>query len=178
MAIGLMKAFPMKALVANGYDLAVASAIATTAGAVFLALANGLGRIVWGWISDVIGRKPSMIIMMAIHGITFLCFPLMAGSRWLLYLGATSIGFNFGGSLALFPSLTADTFGNRFVGQNYPWVFLAYGVGGILAPLMGGKLGDLGNFPLAFTICGVAVLIAAAIIAAVKPPHKAPAQQA
>jgi OFA family oxalate/formate antiporter-like MFS transporter len=55
-------------------------------------------------------------------------------------------------------------------------VFLAYGVGGIAGPLMGGKLGDMGNFPLAFTICGVAVLVAAAIIAAVKPPQKAAAE--
>ena len=60
-------------------------------------------------------------------------------------------------------------FGNKHVGQNYPWIFLAYGFGGIGGPLMGGILGDLGNYPLAFTICGVSVLVAAVAILAVHP---------
>jgi OFA family oxalate/formate antiporter-like MFS transporter len=84
-------------------------------------------------------------------------------------LGAAVIGFNFGGNFALFPTATADTFGAKNVGQNYPWVFLAYGVGGIGGPILGGWLGDLGRFPLAFTILGIAVLVAAGIIGMVKP---------
>jgi OFA family oxalate/formate antiporter-like MFS transporter len=169
MSIGLMKLFPIEALTANGVDATAASAIAGTAMAVFFSLANGLGRIIWGAMSDKLGRKLSIFLMMATQGIFVLLFPLMAGTPWMLYLGATIIGFNFGGNFALFPSITADTFGNKFVGQNYPWVFLAYGVGGIGGPLLGGRLGDLGNFPLAFTICGIAVLIAAVIITQVRP---------
>jgi OFA family oxalate/formate antiporter-like MFS transporter len=99
----------------------------------------------------------------------------MAGSEYLLYLGATLIGFNFGGNFALFPTITADTFGAKFVGQNYGWVFLAYGVGGIFGPKLGGVLGNSGDFELAFTICGALCLVAAGIIACVKPPRKAPA---
>ena len=173
MSIGLMKAFPMKALTASGLDIGSASAAAGTAMAVFFSLANGLGRIVWGALSDKLGRKRSILIMMATQGAVVIAFQWMAGSEYLLYLGATIIGFNFGGNFSLFPSITADTFGNKFVGQNYPWVFLAYGVCGIAGPLMGGKLGDMGNFPLAFSICGGAVLLAALIIALVKPPRTA-----
>jgi OFA family oxalate/formate antiporter-like MFS transporter len=173
MSIGLMKLYPMQALTAGGLSEAAASGIAGTAMAVFFSLANGFGRILWGAMSDKLGRKLSIFIMMATQGIAVLCFPMMAGTPGLLYLGATIIGFNFGGNFALFPSITADTFGNKFVGQNYPWIFLAYGVGGIFGPIMGGKLGDLGNFSLAFTICGVAVLAAAVVIALVKPAKKA-----
>jgi OFA family oxalate/formate antiporter-like MFS transporter len=89
----------------------------------------------------------------------------------LLYLGAALIGFNFGGNFALFPTLTADTFGTGSVGQNYPFVFLSYGVGGIAGPILGGMLGDLGNFPLAFSICGGACLVGAACTFLVKPPR-------
>ncbi len=172
MSIGLMKLYPMGELLKNGLDEASASAIAGTAMAVFYSLANGIGRIVWGALSDKMGRKVSIIIMMATQGLVVLAFPFMAGSEYLLYLGATVIGFNFGGNFALFPSITADTFGNKYVGQNYPWVFLAYGVGGIFGPIMGGKLGDMGNFPMAFTICGIAVLVAAMLIALVKPAKR------
>jgi OFA family oxalate/formate antiporter-like MFS transporter len=172
MSIGLMKLFPSQALEANGITPVQASAIAGTAMAVFFSLANGLGRIGWGTISDKIGRKASIIIMTALQGVMMLLFPFMAGTPALLYLGATLIGFNFGGNFALFPTITADTFGNKFVGQNYGWVFLAYGVGGIFGPIMGGRLGDMGNFPMAFTIVGVLCLVASVIIATVKPPLK------
>ncbi|MEA3287437.1 MAG: OFA family MFS transporter [Candidatus Marinimicrobia bacterium] len=172
MSIGLMKLFPMVALTANGIDQISASAIAGTAMAVFFSLANGLGRIAWGAISDKLGRKRSIVIMMATQGIFVILFQWMAGVPALLYLGATLIGFNFGGNFSLFPTITADTFGAKFIGQNYGWVFLAYGFGGILGPIMGGYLGDMGNFPLAFSICGVLCLIAAVIMSQVKPAVK------
>lgn len=173
MSIGLMKLFPMEALQANGIDKVVASGIAGTAMAVFFSLANGLGRIAWGAISDKLGRKKSIVIMMATQGIFVILFQWIAGTPALLYIGATLIGFNFGGNFALFPTITAETFGTKYIGQNYGWIFLAYGIGGIFGPIMGGKLGDMGNFSLAFIICGILCLIAAGIILGVKPPkHK------
>ncbi|MEZ5199220.1 MAG: OFA family MFS transporter [Bacteroidales bacterium] len=172
MSIGLMKLYPMEALINGGYSETEASAIAGTAMAVFFSLANGLGRILWGMLSDKLGRKTSIIMMTAIQGIVVILFTYMAGSEYLLYLGATLIGFNFGGNFALFPTITADTFGAKNVGLNYPWVFLAYGFGGIMGPILGGKLGDMGNFPLAFTIAGVAVLLGTVLTIMVKPARK------
>ncbi len=172
MSIGLMKLWPMVALTGNGIDKVAASAIAGTAMAVFFSLANGIGRIAWGAISDKLGRKRSIIIMMASQGVVVILFQWMAGTPALLYLGATLIGFNFGGNFSLFPTITADTFGSKFIGQNYGWIFLAYGFGGILGPIMGGWLGDMGNFPLAFTICGILCIIAAVIMSQIKPPLK------
>jgi len=172
MSIGLMKLYPMEALINNGYTEIEASAIAGTAMAVFFSLANGLGRILWGMLSDKLGRKTSIITMTAIQGIVVILFTYMAGSEYLLYLGATLIGFNFGGNFALFPTITADTFGAKNVGLNYPWVFLAYGFGGIIGPILGGRLGDMGNFPLAFTIAGIAVLLGTVLTIMVKPAKK------
>jgi OFA family oxalate/formate antiporter-like MFS transporter len=149
-----------------------AGTMAGTAMAIFFALANGLGRILWGMLSDILGRKRSIVTMMAIQGVMVVLFQWMASSESLLYLGATLIGFNYGGIFALFPAITADTFGAKHVGQNYGWVFLAYGIGGILGPIMGGKLGDLRNFPLAFTICGVLCILAAVIASFIKPATK------
>ena len=169
MSIGLMKLYPIEALKEAGMDAVSASAIAGTAMAVFFSLANGLGRIIWGIISDKIGRKTSIIFMTAIQGVIVILFTYMAGSEYLLYLGATIIGFNFGGNFALFPTITADIFGAKNVGQNYPFIFLAYGVGGIVGPMIGGALGDMGNFPLAFTVSGIAVLVGTVLTIMVKP---------
>ncbi len=172
MSIGLMKLYPMEALQNAGMSALEASAIAGTAMAVFFSLANGLGRIIWGMMSDKLGRKTSIIIMTATQGIIVILFTFMAGNEYLLYLGATLIGFNFGGNFALFPTITADTFGAKNVGQNYPFIFLAYGVGGIIGPILGGKMGDIGNFPMAFTISGIAVLVGTLLIIMVKPAKK------
>lgn len=172
MSIGLMKLYPMEALQAAGHSAAESSAIAGTAMAVFFSLSNGLGRIIWGTASDKLGRKTSILLMTAIQGFTLLMFTTMAGNEFLLYVGATIIGFNFGGNFALFPTITADTFGTKNVGQNYPYIFLAYGVGGLFGPMLGGRLGDMGNFPLAFTICGVCCLIGAVAIYLVKKPQR------
>ncbi|RLD39497.1 MAG: MFS transporter, partial [Bacteroidetes bacterium] len=172
MSIGLMKLYPIEALQNAGMDPVSASAVAGTAMAVFFSLANGLGRILWGMMSDKLGRKTSIIIMTATQGIIVILFTFMAGNEILLYVGATLIGFNFGGNFALFPTITADTFGTKNVGQNYPFIFLSYGVGGILGPMLGGRLGDLGNFGLAFTITGVAVLIGTVLTIFLKAPKK------
>jgi OFA family oxalate/formate antiporter-like MFS transporter len=170
MAIGLMKLYPMEALSAAGYSELQASAIAGTAMAIFFSLGNGLGRIAWGVIADRMATRTALIIMTVLQGVMLLLFNVMAGVPGLLYTAAAVIGFNFGGNFALFPTITADMFGTRYIGENYPFVFLAYGVGGIFGPMLGGQLGDLGSFPLAFTLLGVLLLIGALIISRVKPP--------
>jgi len=143
---------------------------------------ESVAAFVWnGWqacagISGRLGveyaRKASIILMMSSQGAVVILFQWMAGQEHLLYLGATIIGFNFGGNFALFPTVTADTFGSKYIGQNYGWVFLAYGLGGIIGPVLGGKLGDLNNYPLAFTICGALCFVAVGIIGALEKPAK------
>jgi OFA family oxalate/formate antiporter-like MFS transporter len=171
MAIGLMKLYPVEALTDGGMLEDDADAIAGTAMAVFFSLANGIGRLAWGAISDTLGRKRSVVIMAATQGVFLILFTWMAGNEYTLYLAAALIGFNFGGNFALFPALTADEFGNGAVAKNYPWVFLSYGAGGIIFPILGGWLGDLGNFPVAFFISGGMCLVGAVACFLVFPPH-------
>lgn len=171
MAIGLMKLYPVEALTDGGMSETEADAIAGTAMAVFFSIANGVGRLAWGTLSDKLGRKRSVVIMAASQGVFLLLFTSLAQNEYSLYLAATLIGFNFGGNFALFPALTADEFGNRSVADNYPWVFLSYGVGGIIFPILGGQLGDMGNFPVAFFIAGGMCLLGAIASYLVFPPH-------
>lgn len=167
MVIGIIKLFGIDALQASGMSAKDASLTAGTAMALFFALANGFGRIIWGIFSDKLGRKNSLVLMMAFQGIVMLLFYYMGGTAALLYLGAALVGFNFGGNFALFPAATADFFGNKNVGKNYGWIFSAYGIGGIVGPIMAGKFGDavgasgVSAWHPAFTIAGIACLVAA-----------------
>ena len=174
MVIGCIKLFGIDALQSAGLDEATASAKAGTAMAVFFALANGFGRIAWGIISDKIGRKTSLFLMCLSQGIVMLLFFKMGSNIGLLYLGATIVGFNFGGNFSLFPAATADFFGNKTVGLNYGWVFSSYGFGGIIGPYIAGYFktnaaGDVHAWTTPFLIAGIACIAAAVIALMLKP---------
>ncbi len=156
-----------------------ASAIAGTAMATY-AILNGLGRIVWGVVSDKIGRKLSIFLMCLIQGIIMLLLFKLGGSVVGFIAAAAIIGFNFGGNFALFPAATADFFGNKTVGRNYGLVFFAYGIAGIAGPQIAGYFKDAASgatTPAAwltpFIIAGIACLLGAFIILFSKAPKKA-----
>ncbi len=169
MVIGIIKLFGVDALTGAGIAEAKATAVTNTAMGLFYALLNGLGRIAWGTISDKLGRKKSIVLMSLLQGIMMIVFYFIGSNEWGLYIGAAIIGFNFGGNFALFPAATADFFGNKNVGVNYPYVFLAYGVGGVVGPILGGAMGDAKIWMWAFIPAGIACLAVSALSMSLKP---------
>ena len=177
MVIYCIQLFGIDALAFHGVENAI---VITGTAMAWYAIFNGLGRILWGMISDRIGRKTSIIAMSALQGLImlatyhgFINFGLAFG----LIVAASLIGFNYGGIFALFPAITADWFGNKEVGRNYGWVFTAYGVAGILGPLLAGVFKDAatgGNTPVGwmtpFLIAGVACLVGAIIMMFTEAP--------
>jgi OFA family oxalate/formate antiporter-like MFS transporter len=170
MVIGIIKLFGMDMLAHGGMDATRANVVTGTAMGLFYALFNGLGRIIWGHASESLGRKNAIVAMTTLQGVTMLAFYFVGGTEWGLYLGAAVIGFNFGGNFALFPAATADYFGNKNVGTNYPWVFMAYGVGGLIGPILGGAMGDAKSWMWAFIPAGAACLVMALVDLRLKPP--------
>ena len=168
MVIGIIAMFGIDSLTANNIEETKAVVIAGTAMGLFYAFMNGFGRIAWGAISEKTGRKNAIILMNASQGLMMILFYFIGGKEIGLYLGAAIIGFNFGGNFALFPAATADYFGNKNVGTNYPWVFMAYGVGGVVGPILGGWMGGKALWMWAFIPCGIACLLAAALSTTLK----------
>lgn len=144
--------------------------IAVIGAAICLPIFNGLGRIVWGKVSDNIGRKKSLIIMCIFQGIMMLSFFFTTANPIFFYIAAALIGFNFGGNFALFPSATADSFGSENIGLNYGYVFTSYGIGGIVGPILAGMVKDAGmSYLYAFIPAAILCFIAAGIAMIYKP---------
>jgi len=129
-----------------------------------LALFNGLGRVVWGSISHKLTAKYSVVLMCLLQGGMMFFLLGMGSSASALAIAACWIGFNFGGNFALFPLLTLENFGPKNLGANYGAVFTSYGVGGILGPVMAGKVWDnMGTFKTAFIVAAIACVAAAVL---------------
>ncbi|HUU68071.1 MAG TPA: OFA family MFS transporter [Planctomycetota bacterium] len=166
MVIGCLKSFGEK----EGGLTAAAAGSALG----LLALFNGLGRVVWGTISQKLSARYSVVLMTALQAVMLFLLPSMGSSTLKLAIAGCWVGFNFGGNFALFPLLTNENFGSKNLGANYGAVFTAYGVGGILGPIMAGRVWDMfGTFSTAFCIAGVACILACIIGVLLRPikPH-------
>jgi OFA family oxalate/formate antiporter-like MFS transporter len=146
-----------------------------------LALGNGIGRPISGFISDRIGRQGAMLLV-------FLGQSLVVGvlgfvsTLPLLVAAVFFIGFNYGSNLTLFPATTFDFFGTRNGGVNYGFVFTAWGVGGIFGSQLAALILDLsrtaanpyGSYSLAYTIASALCLAAAGLTFLARPPLLVP----
>ncbi|SHG47428.1 MFS transporter, OFA family, oxalate/formate antiporter [Thermosyntropha lipolytica DSM 11003] len=140
---------------------------------VTISLFNAAGRLIWGAVSDRVGRTRSILfINLLLFGA--MLFMSTASMTYATFLLATCVvGFCFGGLASVLPTITAEWFGTANVGNNYGAVFLFYGVAALLAPRLSVAIG----FESAFMVAAAACLLAAAVTFLAKPPA-APSQPA
>jgi len=102
----------------------------------FLSIFNGFGRILAGWLSDVIGRRAAMLVFFSTT--TLMCmimaFTNIAGTTLGYALALMIFGASYGSNFALFPAATADYFGTENLGNIYAGVFTAWGFAGFVGP--------------------------------------------
>ena len=155
-------------------NVMVTAQVATITGV--LAIFNGAGRIVWGMVSDRIGRTKTMKLMFLTQAIILFAAAAFVMSKPIdentVFIGVTAIvsavGFCFGGNFALFPPTTTEYFGTKYLGTNYGVVFTSYAVGGVLGGLMPGII--KGGFEWVFIATAVGSLVAFAIAWITKAP--------
>ncbi len=101
-----------------------------------MAIGNAGGRILAGMLSDKIGRKATLSVMLGFQAVLmFLAIPVIGAEHAnavVLVTLATFIGFNYGTNLSLFPSFAKDLWGLKNFGVNYGILFTAWGVGGFV----------------------------------------------
>ena len=140
-----------------------------------MAIGNAGGRIGAGLLSDRIGRRATLLLVLLAQALLmFLAIPV-AGTKgvagWLIVLLATLIGFNYGAKLALFPSYTKDLWGLKSFGVNYGILFTAWGVGGFVLSRLQQMLTSQsgGSFTSSFAVAGVLLLAGAALTMSIRP---------
>lgn len=108
------------------------------------AVFNGIGRPIFGWLTDKLSYKKTMLISYGLI-ITAALLMLVAneGSLVLFSVAFSIFWFNLGGWLAIAPTSTIAMYGTKYYSQNYGVVFTAYGIGAIIGVLASGLLMDV-----------------------------------
>jgi MFS transporter, OFA family, oxalate/formate antiporter len=142
-----------------------------------MAIGNAGGRIAAGILSDKIGRRWTLMLVLLIQaGLMFIAIPVTASKEALplvIVLLATFIGFNYGANLTLFPSFAKDFWGLRNFGVNYGVLFTAWGVGGFVFPKVQQMLtvSSGGSFQSSFIAAGVLLLAGAMLTLLIRTPR-------
>ncbi len=135
-----------------------------------IAVANGLGRLFWGALSDRLGRRLAFGL---IYGVQAAVFALVGGVHALPAVTAlfALVLLCYGGGFGTMPSLCADWFGTRHLGVNYGWILSAWGVAGVAGPGFVAAVKDLtGSYLGALPVMAGVLALAIILPVVARPP--------
>jgi OFA family oxalate/formate antiporter-like MFS transporter len=138
-----------------------------------ISIANGAGRFLWAWFSDLVGRRWVFLAMFLIQAVVFRMMPHATTFSTFTTL-AFIVLLCYGGGFGTMPAFTADYFGTKNVGSIYGLILTAWGFAGVLGPTL---IADIrqgtGAYTDALVTISYIVLFSAIIPLVIRPP-KAP----
>lgn len=120
-----------------------------------IAVFNGIGRLLWGTVSDTIGRARTFLALFLVQGIVFALMPAIDGFAVLLAPLAI-IALCYGGGFGTMPAFASDVFGTANAGTIYGAMLTAWSAGAIVGPMV------IALVPYRVALALIAVLLAAA----------------
>ena len=124
---------------------------------------NALSRIVWGTVSDWLGREYTMFMTFGVEALLVFLVTKIAGSP-VAFVVLFSFVFLFWGEIySLFSATTGDVFGPKNASANYGMVYTAKGLASVFAGFGAAALAAYlgGSFAVPFYISAVMCAIAA-----------------
>jgi len=128
----------------------------TSAGKLFMIMGwfSLLCGLIWGTVSDIIGRKYALMIVYFIHAVSFSLFALVPNT-----FGFTVSAILFGLSAWSIPAIMSatcgDILGSKLAPAALGFITLFFGAGQAIAPFIAGRIADVSGFFLpAFLLAG------------------------
>ena len=127
-----------------------------------------IGRVLMGWLADLLRRKYVMILIYMIVACTIplLLVPDFTGR---IYIFAVIFGIGLGGDYMIIPLMAADLFGVKVLGRTMGIILVADGVAEASFPMLLGSMYDsAGNYTMGFIVL-ICVALAGAVIISFLP---------
>jgi sugar phosphate permease len=148
----------------GGYTQAEAGALFMTMG--WFSLLCGL---IWGWVSDVIGRKRALTIVYLIHAVAFSLFGLWKDPTGFM-ISAILFGLTAWSIPAIMAATCGDVLGPRMAPAALGFITLFFGVGQAIGPSVAGAMADAsGTFVSAYLLAGFVALLGAVGALSLRP---------
>ncbi|MGD0964318.1 MAG: oxalate/formate MFS antiporter [Candidatus Acidiferrales bacterium] len=173
---GLMAAAQL-APIANGFKIAQSSVtlFGFTGPALVFALSlnnlmNGVGRPIFGSLSDYIGREVTMFITFVGGALAMLGLSKYGQNPALFVILAALIFLSWGDIYSIFPALTSDQFGRKFASTNYGFLYTAKGCAALFVPIGGYVAARTGSWTATLEIAAAANVVSAVLMVFVVRP--------
>ena len=160
---------------ASGFGAFVAAASAAV-----LAVINGTGRALVGWLSDLLGRRPTLTLVLVIAGVAQfgVLYSGNTKNEWLFMIFAFINGFATGAFYPMFAALVPDYFGENDNASNYGLVYSAKLVGGVGGTGFAASLVVAWGYTGTYILAGCVALLAAFLTLFLRQPGRARHEEA
>lgn len=117
--------------------------------------------VLWGLVSDSIGRKNTLIILYLVHAAAYGLFALGNSSHYYI-LSAVLFGLTAWSIPAVMAASCGDLLGSQLAPAALGFITLFLGIGMAVSPVIGGAIADAaGTFSPAFLLAAVVALLGA-----------------
>jgi OFA family oxalate/formate antiporter-like MFS transporter len=152
--------------------LFISGTVLTTAGIVDNIL-NGLARPTFGWVSDRLGREPTMALVFTIGACSYWALGTIGNQPVAFIISAGMIFFTWGEIYSLFPATCTDVYGAKYATTNAGLLYTAKGTASFLVPLAVLLKNATGGWHSVFAVATVMNLVVAALALFVLKPMRA-----
>jgi len=140
--------------------------------ATFGGFVNAAGRVGTGQYSDRIGRLNAYALNGVISAACLFAAPWVIAQKdvAMLFVIIGVMFWQYGGTLAVMPAITADYFGPKNMGMNYGLVFIGWGIA-FFVPQIAASINDAyGSLDLAFYLSGGLLVLAVLLSRIIRKP--------
>jgi OFA family oxalate/formate antiporter-like MFS transporter len=135
-------------------------------------IGNAVGRVLWAWVSDLLSRRTTFLVMFLLQVALFWFLPSITTVALMTILTFIVL-MCYGGGFGTMPAFAADYFGSKNVGPIYGLMLTAWGVASAVGPLLIAYMRETtGSYRGALHIIALVMLISAILPILISPPKK------
>ena len=152
-------------------ELTAVSAIAAGGMVGLASIGNAVGRVFWAWVSDLITRRVTFVVLFLVQALLFWFLPRI-GTATSMMIAAFVVLMCYGGGFGTMPAFAADYFGSKNVGPIYGLMLTAWGFASAFGPLFIAYMREFhGSYAGALEVIAGLMAVSALLPILVSRPH-------